>query len=67
MYSFDGIDLDWEFPAWPETRNISQRDQFTELLKEMRASFGDKFMISAAVAAPYVISDRAYDIPSMAL
>lgn len=67
VYSLDGIDLDWEFPAWPETRDVIQRDQFTELLKEMRTSFGSKFMISVAVAAPYVISDRAYDVPSMAL
>nr|QDA39875.1 chitinase 7 [Phenacoccus solenopsis] len=67
IYSLDGIDLDWEFPAWPETRNISQKDQFTSLLKEMRTAFGKNFLISVAVAAPYIISDRAYDIPQMAL
>lgn len=65
-YSLDGIDLDWEFPAWPVNKNATQKDQFVLLLKEMRMYFQSKFLISVAVAAPFTIVNRSYDVPSMA-
>lgn len=68
--SLDGLDIDWEFPAWP-TGDEEQRKHFTLLLKELRHHFDkterkEKFLISVAVAAPEPIVDRAYDIPQMA-
>lgn len=65
-YSLDGIDLDWEFPAWPVSKNITQKDQFTQLLQEMRMYFKTKYLISVAVAAPFPIVVRAYDVPAIA-
>lgn len=65
-YSLDGIDLDWEFPAWPISKNATQKDQFATLLQEMRIAFDGKYLLSAAVAAPVSIIDRAYDIPKIA-
>ncbi len=66
-YSLDGLDLDWEFPAWPPSRNVTQKDQFILLLKELRETFEDKYLLSVAVAAPFTIVNRAYDIPKMAM
>lgn len=66
-YSLDGIDLDWEFPAWPPNKDIKQKDQFVQLLKEMRYAFGNKYLLSVAVAAPITIVERSYDIPKLAL
>lgn len=68
--SLDGLDIDWEFPAWP-TGDDKQREHFTLLLKELRHHFDktakkEKFLISVAVAAPEPIVDHAYDIPQMA-
>lgn len=64
-FSLDGIDLDWEFPAWPPNKDINQRDQFVLLLKEMRSRFPDK-LITAAVASPLTIIEQSYDVPSIA-
>lgn len=66
----DGLDIDWEFPAWP-TGDEKQREHFTLLLKELRHHIDkmtriEKLLISVAVAAPEIIVDQAYDIPEMA-
>lgn len=65
-YSLDGIDLDWEFPAWPVSKNITQKYQFTKLLQEMRMYFKTQYLISVAVAAPFPIVVRSYDVPAIA-
>lgn len=56
-YSFDGLDIDWEFPddAW----------KFMTLLAEFRQAFGDRYLLTAAVAAPQVIVDISYKINVM--
>ncbi len=45
-YGLDGIDLDWEYPvngAWGLVASQpADRDNFTALLKELRAAFGQK-------------------------
>jgi chitinase len=45
-YGLDGIDLDWEYPvngAWGLVASQpADRDNFTALLKELRAAFGTK-------------------------
>ncbi len=45
-YGLDGIDLDWEYPvngAWGLVASTpADRDNFTFLLKELRAAFGQK-------------------------
>jgi len=63
-YGFDGLDLDWEYPTLnggaPE-----DKDNFVELLKELRAAFDPEGLsLSAAVAAGKSNTDQAYDVPN---
>lgn len=66
-YHFDGLDIDWEFPAKRDRHN------FVQLLKEARLLFGkasfkrqQQFLLSVAVAATKAIVDVSYDITGMA-
>lgn len=73
QYKFDGLDLDWEFPvcwqadckAGPE----SDKDDFADLVKELRKAFDKekpRLLLTAAVNAGKYVSDRAYDAKSLA-
>ncbi|XP_047102441.1 chitinase-3-like protein 1 isoform X3 [Schistocerca piceifrons] len=65
-YSFDGVDFDWEFPAWPG--KISERKKFIIFLKELRDAVRKSQLntiVSVAVAAQETIVDVSYDIPEM--
>lgn len=54
-YGLDGIDLDWEYPvngAWGLVASQpADRDNFTALLKELRAAFGTRKLVTIAVGA----------------
>ncbi|XP_066995036.2 chitinase-3-like protein 2 [Anabrus simplex] len=66
-YSLDGIDLDWEFPAWQGA--AMERVHFSLLLKEIREELNKKklqLLLSVAVAAPRPVIDVAYDVPELA-
>ncbi|GFU61530.1 acidic mammalian chitinase [Nephila pilipes] len=67
-YKFDGVDFDWEFPAW-NGANPLERFYFILLLKELRFVIEQakrNFLVSCAVAAHVAIIDTSYDIPEMA-
>ncbi|XP_075222598.1 chitinase-3-like protein 2 isoform X2 [Lycorma delicatula] len=67
-FSFDGIDIDWEFPVWPgsDKRQLTDFMKFLKELKTALKSGNNEFLISVAVAAPGTIIDKAYDIKEMA-
>lgn len=44
QYKFDGLDLDWEYPSTP-----SDKAGFANLMQELRAAFGSKYLLSVAV------------------
>ncbi|KAI1696874.1 glycosyl hydrolases family 18 domain-containing protein [Ditylenchus destructor] len=63
--NIDGIDYDWEFPVWSPKAKKTDKSGFSALLKMSRDKFhskAKKYLLSVAVAAPYVIVDQAYDI-----
>lgn len=64
-YNFDGIDIDWEFPAW-DGLPAMDKINFVQFLKEFHLANKYKYVLSVAVAAPKTIIDVSYDIPNIA-
>ncbi|MEV7286725.1 glycosyl hydrolase family 18 protein [Streptomyces sp. NPDC093252] len=49
---FDGIDIDWEYPnACGATCDTSGRESFPALMKAVRAEFGKRNLVTAAITA----------------
>ena len=53
-YHFDGLDIDWEYPA-AEHRGGNANDtyNYVSLLHEFRAAVGDRFGLSVVLPASY--------------
>lgn len=67
-YSLDGVDLDWEFPSWPE-EDEKERIHFNMLLHEFREALDEQhknLLLSVAVGSPGTIIDQSYDVEEMA-
>lgn len=62
-YNFDGLDLDWEYPA-ARGGKPEDKSNFAALVTEMKAAFAQKqYLLTAAVSAGKWFMDPAYDIP----
>lgn len=61
-YNFDGLDLDWEYPA-ARGGKPEDRENFASLVKELKTAFGSRFLLTAAVSAGKWFIDPGYDVP----
>ncbi|KAI1297891.1 Chitotriosidase-1 [Halotydeus destructor] len=61
----DGLDIDWEFPAY-STGRVRERQGYVNLLTSLRSRFGSKYLLTAAVPGDVSIADIAFDVKGMA-
>uniref|UniRef100_A0A182R2K1 Uncharacterized protein n=1 Tax=Anopheles funestus TaxID=62324 RepID=A0A182R2K1_ANOFN len=60
QYRFDGLNIDWEFPA------LADKVNYVLFLKELANAFAPyNYMLTVSVAAPELDASNAYDIPAI--
>ncbi|CAG9794341.1 unnamed protein product [Diatraea saccharalis] len=65
QYKFDGLDLDWEYPARRDGRP-EDKANYVELVKELSEAFKPKgYILTAALGAGKDTMDAAYDLAKL--
>ncbi|XP_048477851.1 probable chitinase 2 [Plutella xylostella] len=65
MFKFDGLDLDWEYPARRDGRPIDKVN-YVSLVKELKEAFEPKgYILTAALGAGKETMDAAYELSKL--
>ncbi|XP_028167467.1 probable chitinase 2 [Ostrinia furnacalis] len=65
QYKFDGLDLDWEYPARRDGRP-EDKANYVALVKELSEAFKPRgYILTAALGAGKDTMDAAYDLPKL--
>lgn len=71
--NFDGLDLDWEYPSFRDGGKPRDRDNYAQLVQELREEFDresqktgrTRLLLTMAVPAGLEYIDKGYDIPKL--
>jgi len=64
-YNFDGLDLDWEYPA-KRGGSPDDKKNFILLVRDLKAAFTEhKYLLTAAIGAGKETIDISYDVVNM--
>ena len=64
-FSFDGLDMDWEYPTF-RGGSKDDKENYILLLKELKEAFAqDNFLLTAAIGASKEKLDGSYDVVNM--
>nr|XP_019543590.2 chitinase-3-like protein 1 [Aedes albopictus] len=65
-HGFDGLDVDWEYPAQRDGDPTIDRENFVTLLADLREEFSKRgLLLAAAVAAAESSASISYNIPEV--
>ncbi|XP_050301740.1 mucin-4-like isoform X2 [Anthonomus grandis grandis] len=70
---FDGLDLDWEYPSFRDGGKPRDRDNYAQLVKELREEFEresektgrPRLLLTMAVPAGIEYINKGYDVPKL--
>ncbi|XP_030746545.1 chitotriosidase-1-like [Sitophilus oryzae] len=70
---FDGLDLDWEYPTFRDGGKSRDRDNYAQLVKELREEFEresektgrQRLLLTMAVPAGIEYINKGYDVPKL--